>query len=356
MDSFLASKGIHLPSKGEQLSSGDFDDSLMETNLEDRLKRLEDMLNKNKDTSDTIKISPLPPPSIMSSNSPMTALRRAEALMANIDIDSPLVSPTSSLRANIESIDSPLLINKFNVLGTAKTIKGTTSSVDAAEINAWSGVNKILMQYGFTSVPLPSTGHSNIATIHAVSERLIDILSQYNKRGGVINELVMNANKSKVKERDSSQRDVKESAVNVLQTREYLTAQARINDLQEQLSEANKNGAELIAKLRKEVSALRGKLVQSEHRVKAKEVLIEKMQDKLKEEVMREKVIQKKDREMFENLMSREPRSGTAHDNKMMDIVHLFQQKLESTESELKYLRKEVQRQNEVLRSRLLFK
>ena len=166
----------------------------------------------------------------------------------------------------------------------------------------------------------------------------------------------MNANKSKVKERDSSQRDVKESAVNVLQTREYLTAQARINDLQEQLSEANKNGAELIAKLRKEVSALRGKLVQSEHRVKAKEVLIEKMQDKLKEEVMREKVIQKKDREMFENLMSREPRSGTAHDNKMMDIVHLFQQKLESTESELKYLRKEVQRQNEVLRSRLLFK
>ena len=113
-------------------------------------------------------------------------------------------------------------------------------------------------------------------------------------------------------------------------------------------------------------SSLKDKLSQSEHRVRAKESIIERMQQRLQvrttrvhsyllishscwhvemlstflqSEVNKETLSKERQQEMFKQFHRRDPRSASAMDSKSMQLIHVYEAQLDSLRDENGFLK-----------------
>ena len=181
----------------------------------------------------------------------------------------------------------------------------------------------------------------------ALRATLASLLSQFERRGKTIQEMVLGHDVS----REKSSRAIDElsrARREIASLKSKLKKEAsRSRESMEDAASRAKTGEAEAKRLRRENAALKQRLSHSEHRVKAKEAVIQRMQSKLTAEVSRRNAERERDRDMFRELHRRGPRPSSAADRKAVDLIGAFETQKEKMQSELQFLRGEVQRLSE---------
>ena len=105
-------------------------------------------------------------------------------------------------------------------------------------------------------------------------------------------------------------------------------------------------------KLTVTVRELKHQLRHSEQRVKAKETVLERLQEKLRTLVDLEKKGRERDRETFARIQRRKPDGRRPHDSKMLEIISAYETRREQSENELQGARRQLRELNESLREK----
>jgi len=105
-------------------------------------------------------------------------------------------------------------------------------------------------------------------------------------------------------------------------------------------------------KLKAACVRLQQQLKVSEHRVKAKEVLVERMQQKLQQQVDKEHLAKTRERQVFRQLQDRDPRRANARDNQSLETIRVFEAQREQLQEEIDLLKTQVASLNAELRDK----
>ncbi|RLN70752.1 hypothetical protein BBJ28_00011577 [Nothophytophthora sp. Chile5] len=101
-----------------------------------------------------------------------------------------------------------------------------------------------------------------------------------------------------------------------------------------------------------DIQRLKQQLKVSEHRVKAKEVLVERMQAKLQQQVDKETMSKTRDRRAFRNLQQRDPRRANPRDSQSLETIGVYEAQREQMQEELEHLKTQVAALNSELRDK----
>ena len=221
---------------------------------------------------------------------------------------------------------------------------------DAAP-SVWEGLNALLREAGFGAVPLAQGGDS-APDLAMLRETLREVLAQFTRRGEVIQELILGSDMNKDRQH-RAERSLHAAATDLDKTKQRLAqAEARILELREAREERQKLGGAEVGRLRKENAALAQKLAHSEHRVRAKEAVLSRLQEKLDAEIARDQSNRRRDRDLFQQLQQRGPRAGSKTDAKHLAVINVFEEQREALQKEVDFLRGEVRRLSTALRDK----
>lgn len=226
-------------------------------------------------------------------------------------------------------------------------------SLGGAEAGA---LNALLRDNGFSGLPLDGT------TAAALAATLTDVLSQYQRRSRLVQDLMQSVELAR--QRDMSHEQ--ESRELQQQRDEAQREQRRAAKALEAAKRADRKTEDLQAEVKRlegELSRYRAKYGQLEHLVRSREQEADKLRDKLAERVAREERRTARDKEVYERLKrvhataggSRQsPSSGSVNaavrELRPVEIVSLYEAQRDQQESELAVLRKESQSLAEELR------
>ncbi|KAG7396881.1 hypothetical protein PHYBOEH_001571 [Phytophthora boehmeriae] len=235
------------------------------------------------------------------------------------------------------------------------THKGSTreqGSTDVGEGN-WIGLNDLLRKNG-----LPAVQFRQIGSCEALPDRdslfsaINDFVVQLERKNEAIQELVLASNRnSRVRSRREGELQTSEKKNEGTQ-RALEKAKAeieRLKALQKKESEEAKLAAK---KLKNSCLRLQQQLKVSEHRVKAKEVLVEKMQAKLQQQVDKENMNKTRDRRAFRNIQDRDLRRANPRDIQALETIGVYETQREQMQEELEHLRAQVAALNSELRDK----
>ena len=82
------------------------------------------------------------------------------------------------------------------------------------------------------------------------------------------------------------------------------------------------------------------------HRVRAKETVISRMQERMESEAARQQAAKDRDRDLFARIQNRQLKPGSASDRKTLDVIRMYESQRENMEKDLESLRREVRRLN----------
>ena len=116
--------------------------------------------------------------------------------------------------------------------------------------------------------------------------------------------------------------------------------------------EENESAELLSKKLRNSCLRLQQQLKISEHCVKAKEVIVEKTQAKLQQQVDKETSNKMRDRRAFRNLQDRDPRRANPRDNQVLEVIGVYEAQREQMQEDIDHLKIQVSALNSELRDK----
>ena len=226
---------------------------------------------------------------------------------------------------------------------------GSRSGTDGVT-PVWERFNALLREAGFSAVPLAGTESTPDPTV--LRETCHEILAQFTRRGEVIQELILGSDMNKDRQ-NRAERSLHTAAKTLEKTKQQLArAETRILELREARDERHKVGGAEVGRLRKENAALAQKLAHSEHRVRAKEAVLSRLQEKLDAEIARDQSNRRRDRDLFQQLQKRGPRAGSKTDAKHLAVINVFEEQREALQKEVDFLRGEVRRLSTALRDK----
>ncbi|RLN61398.1 hypothetical protein BBP00_00005425 [Phytophthora kernoviae] len=217
----------------------------------------------------------------------------------------------------------------------------------------WIGLNDLLRKNG-----LPAVRFRRIGTSEALPDRdslfnvIHDFVVQLERKNEAIQELVLASNRSsRVRSRREGELQTSEKKIEGTQ-RALEKTKAEIECLKA-LQKKESEDAELVAKkLKNSCLRLQHQLKVSEHRVKAKEVLVEKIQTKLQQQVDKENMNKTRDRRAFRNLQDRDPRRANPRDIQALETIGVYEAQREQMQEELEHLKSQVAALNSELRDK----
>ncbi|RLN70998.1 hypothetical protein BBJ28_00002498 [Nothophytophthora sp. Chile5] len=165
----------------------------------------------------------------------------------------------------------------------------------------------------------------------------------------IVQDLVLASNRnSRVQSRREGELETSEKK-NEEVRRGLETAKAEI----QRLKRKERESADLLAKkLKNSCLQLQQQLKVSEHRVKAKEMLVERMQAKLQQQVDKESMSKTRDRRAFRNLQQRDPRRANPRDSQSLETIGVYEAQREQMQEELEHLKTQVAALNSELRDK----
>lgn len=161
----------------------------------------------------------------------------------------------------------------------------------------WISVNEKLVANGFCAVQ--ST--KGPPEVRQIISQLID---DYARRGQRITEL-MTAQKSFIPAGGAPLNACGDARVLDRHLEKIQMLQNTVRELQEKGDEAQKASAATVRELHSTIRNLKLQLRQSEHRVKAKEVVADRLMERLKEQIDRERDLRERDRKAFMQIQRR---------------------------------------------------
>ncbi|KAI9923283.1 hypothetical protein PsorP6_001076 [Peronosclerospora sorghi] len=217
---------------------------------------------------------------------------------------------------------------------------------------AWNGLNDLLRRNGlprvrfrhFQSEILPDRD-SLFAVIH-------DFAVELERKNETIQDLVL-ASQRNSRVQNRQEEEIKTLEKQKEEERKKLEkAKAEIQRLKT-LQEKQRKSAELLTKnLKISCLRLRQQLKVSEHRVKAKEILVERLQTKLKQQVDKETFNKTRIRQAFRDLQGRDPQRANPRDIKALEAISVYEAQREQMQEEIDCLKSDVAALNSELRDK----
>ena len=223
----------------------------------------------------------------------------------------------------------------------------------------WHSLNVMLRQNGFGGFPMSTSEETGETIPDTMSLRrtVRELLNQWERRGEVVQELMLNqaggGNLAQSKRNQEIDKIIERHREKDEAARRALGAsEARLAEVEEELKRLQKKDRKETANYSMETMGLKQQLIQSEHRVKAKEQVIGRLQDRLEQEAKRHEREMKRSREIFKKFRGREARPSSAVDSKTLEVVKMYETQRDGMVRELEHLRREVRRLNVNLKSR----
>ncbi|KAG3166650.1 hypothetical protein PC128_g19660, partial [Phytophthora cactorum] len=208
---------------------------------------------------------------------------------------------------------------------------------------AWDGLNDLLRRNGLPAVRFRRVGSGEVLPD---KESLFNVIHdfgvQLEHKNETIQDLVL------ASKRNSRVQSRREGELQTIERKNEDTQKAlekakaeiqRLKALQKKESES----AELLSKkLKNSCLRLQQQLKVSEHRVKAKEVIVERMQAKLQQQVDKENMSKTRDRRAFRNLQDRDPRRANPRDIQALETIGAYEAQREQMQEEIEHLKSQV--------------
>ncbi|POM60026.1 hypothetical protein PHPALM_31167 [Phytophthora palmivora] len=225
---------------------------------------------------------------------------------------------------------------------------------DAVEIDegAWNGLNDLLRRNGLPAVRFRHVGSETLPDRESLFNVIHDFSVQLERKNETIQDLVL------ASKRNSRVRSKREGELQTIEkknedTRNALEkAKAEIQRLKALQKKENESAEFLSKKLKNSCLRLQQQLKVSEHRVKAKEVIVEKMQAKLQQQVDKENMNKTRDRRAFRNLQDRDPRRANPRDIQALEAIGVYEAQREQMQEEIEHLKSQVAALNSELRDK----
>lgn len=189
----------------------------------------------------------------------------------------------------------------------------------------------MLRQNGFGGFPMSTSSETGETVPDTMSLRrtVRELLNQWERRGEVVQELMLNqaggGNLAQSKRNQEIDKIIERHREKDEAARRALAAsEARLAEVEEDLKRLQKKDRKESANYSAEAMGLKQQLIQSEHRVKAKEQVIGRLQDRLEQEAKRHEREMQRSREIFKKFRGREPRPASAIDSKTLEVVKMY--------------------------------
>ncbi|KDO23677.1 hypothetical protein SPRG_11125 [Saprolegnia parasitica CBS 223.65] len=209
----------------------------------------------------------------------------------------------------------------------------------------WSTLTTLLLQHGLPRVdfvPADAAGCAVVPEKASLISVVHDLVSQLERRGQIIQDLVLDATRNtKEQSKTESHVHLHEKKIADL-TSSLAVAHADIKQLQRE-RDALKTKTDQDARTWK---VQRAKLEQqvkvSEHRVKAKELLIDRMQHKIQSQMDKDELAKSRDKSLFQKFTQREPRKNSASDHQTIELIRMYETQRASMADEIASLQAQV--------------
>ncbi|RHY30024.1 hypothetical protein DYB32_004678 [Aphanomyces invadans] len=170
-----------------------------------------------------------------------------------------------------------------------------------------------------------------------------DLIVQLERRGQIIQDLVLDSDLH-AKKHAKAETHLASHEKKITDVTEALErSQGEVQSLKTELlrATAKLESEQKAFKLQK--SKLEQQLKISEHRVKAKEGLLERLQHKFQQVMDKEDVSKTRTREVFRTIQQRDPRKSSAADLKSLELIAMYETEREKMTAEIAQLRSQVQ-------------
>ncbi|KAL3663984.1 hypothetical protein V7S43_010872 [Phytophthora oleae] len=218
---------------------------------------------------------------------------------------------------------------------------------------AWDGLNDLLRKNGLSAVRFRRVGSGEVLPDRESLFNVIhDFGVQLERKNETIQDLVLASKRnSRVRSRREGELQSVEKKNEDMQ-KALKKAKAEIQRLKG-LQKKESESAELLSKkLKNSCLRLQQQLKVSEHRVKAKEVIVERMQAKLQQQVDKEDLNKTRDRRAFRNLQDRDPRRANPRDIQALEAIGVYEAQREQMQEEMEHLKGQVSALNSELRDK----
>ena len=219
---------------------------------------------------------------------------------------------------------------------SAPTASSSSSSSLSARSSLLRRVAQLLAEHGFRALPVDPAPSVPVLAL------LDDVLTEYSKRGQLVQELL-------ARDKDASTRELIDKQARRID--ELLQAQikAEVAD-EERRADARRREREH----QRELAALHAKLAVAHQQLQLKEQVVLNLQAEVAagERGRQTEATAERDVGMFKRLHGREPREEDAADASEMRVIRLYEDRVEEMRREVDFLRKEIGEVNALLTER----
>ncbi|DAZ94691.1 TPA: hypothetical protein N0F65_000006 [Lagenidium giganteum] len=212
----------------------------------------------------------------------------------------------------------------------------------------WSELNDLLRKHALPTVQFTRAINGGVtpdrqslfATVH-------DLVLLVTRKDQIIQDLVVDSNQSSKQQSrlqgslQSSEKKVEESV------KAFDESQRELKRLKEKMKRERDQHETQVKQLKSSCVKLQQQLKVSEHRVKAKEVLVDRMQQKLQQHVDKENMTRERDRQVLKQWQQPKTRRRGATEH-----VAAFEARHEQMQSEIQHLKEQVQALNAEVRDK----
>ena len=178
----------------------------------------------------------------------------------------------------------------------------------------------------------------------ALRDRIVELESALDARGYVLEDMMLSSSgRGDPRPRGDPGREIaRVRRAEASAKRALVTAEANLAEAHAEIARLKKEHRQREASIRSEIDGLNQQLNHSEHRVRAREKMIETLQDRLQGEVRKAALERERDRKVFAKVHGRSPRKGSIGDAKTGEIIAMYETQRRGMESELASLRRDV--------------
>ncbi|EQC30030.1 hypothetical protein SDRG_12310 [Saprolegnia diclina VS20] len=209
----------------------------------------------------------------------------------------------------------------------------------------WSTLTTLLLQHGLPRVefvPADAVGCAVVPEKASLISVVHDLVSQLERRGQIIQDLVLDATRnSKEQSKTESHVHLHEKKIADL-TSSLAVAHADIKQLQRERDTLKTKTDQDMRAWRVQRAKLEQQVKVSEHRVKAKELLIDRMQQKIQSQMDKDELAKSRDKTLFQKFTQREPRKTSASDHQTIELIRMYETQRASMADEITALQAQV--------------
>uniref|UniRef100_A0AAV1TRF6 Centrosomal protein of 70 kDa n=1 Tax=Peronospora matthiolae TaxID=2874970 RepID=A0AAV1TRF6_9STRA len=217
---------------------------------------------------------------------------------------------------------------------------------------AWNGLNDLLRKNGLPALRFRRAESEVVPEQGSLFSVIHDFGVQLARKNETIEDLLLSSQRNS-RLRSRWERELQTMVKkNEVAQKALEKAQAEIQRLKTSQKKESESTELLSRKLKSSCLRLQQQLKVSEHRVKAKEVVVQKMQTKLQQQADRETLKKARDRHVFRDLQDRDPRRANPRDIQTLETIGVYEAQREQMQEEIDHLKLQVTALNSELRDK----